>query len=315
MHTRLRSPAGPEGDTGSGPDNTGGLMDTWSDAQGQNQPAQGTPTPQQVTPPVRPQRQPVISDNPPAQQQIDTQQQAAPAQQQAAAPSHQLSEADLTRIATVAAGAVRQSQPQQQQPQQPAMTDEQFAARYRTPQANAATMQAILDPDPVKGAIALNALLKQTYTSALLMANDLHQAELSKVRGEFAPHVEQFNSFRAQQQKLALENEFYAANTDLANERDLVNETIDAFQAKASRGEVAFADKTQAFKAVADNVRKILARMGPASASTGQQTPSQQQSPPPQQRTMAAATSQGRSGSGQAQSGSPMDKMMTSWDQ
>lgn len=314
MHTKLRTPVGPEGDQGSGPDNTGNLMDNWSDSQGQNQPGQ-QPAPVQVTPPLRPQRQAPISDNPPAQQTQETQQaqQQAPAQQQQATPS--LSEADLTRIATVAAGAVRQSQPQQQRVEQPPMSDEQFAARYRTPQANAATMRAILDPDPVKGAVALNALLKQTYTSALLMANDLHQAEMTKVRGEFAPHIDTFRAFQVEQQKQRLENEFYSLNPDLANEKILVEETRDSFEARVNRGEVHFTDKTQAFKAVADNVRKILARMGPAQTNGGQQTQSQQTSPSPAQRTMASATSQGRSGSGQPPNGSSMDKMMTSWDQ
>lgn len=308
MKTFLRSPAGPEGDTGSGPDNlNSGLMDAWGD--GNSQPAQ-QPVQRQVTPPQRPQQQ-VVSDSQPAQQQQQEPQQQVQ-QTPAAAPS--LSDADLTRIAAVAAGAVRQSQPQQAPAQESPMTDEQFAARYRTPKVDAAVMQAILDTDPVKGAAALSALLKQTYTSALLMSNDLHQAEIAKVRGEFEPHISTFRAYQQQQQKVALENEFYSLHQDLANERELVNETIDAFQAKASRGEVRFTDKSQAFKAVADSVRKILSRMGATPANGGQQTPNHEASSSSGPRKMAAATSQGRSATGQFVAGTSMEKMMDSWD-
>lgn len=312
----LCSPAGPEGDMGGGSDNTSaGLMDSWGDGQGapQSAPPQ-TPPPRQVTPPVRA-RTNVIADNTdanaghnapandPAQQPPATTQQPVP-------PAHQLSEADLTRIAATAAGAARAAVQPAHQPQQPAtMSDAEFASRYKTPTVDAAFMQQLMDTDPAKGAAVMNGVLKQTYTSALLMANDLFQAELAKMRGEFQPHVESFRSFQASQQKTALENEFYSLHPDLATERDLVNEVIDSFQAKVARKEISFADKTSAFKAVADASKKLLARM--SASSDGQQSPPAQ----PAQRRPAAATSQGRSGSGQPQNLSPMDKVMASWDQ
>ena len=327
--TRLRSPAD-DSSEGSGPDNTSGaLMDSWGSGEGvMPQGAPSAPTPQrqappppprQVTPPQRP-AQRVIQDDTDANQAQPNPQQAQvqpdPFQQQvqpSAPPS--LSEADLTRIATVAAGAARQAMPQQQvqQAPQPAMTDEQFNTRYRVPVVTAQTMQAINDPDPVKGAAALNALLKQTYTSSLLMANDLHSAEIARVRGEMTPHVQAFQTFQQTQQKVALENEFYGLHADLNNERELVNETIDAFQTKRARGELPPMSKEQAFKAVADNVRKIVARMGGTLPNGGQPSQAPQHQAPVQRRP-AVLTQQGRGSSGQPQQGTAMDKVMDSWN-
>jgi hypothetical protein len=147
------------------------------------------------------------------------------------------------------------------------------------------------------------------------MANDLHTAEIAKVRGELTPHVQAFQTFQQQQQKVALENEFYSLHADLANERELVNETIDAFQAKRARGELPPLTKEQAFKAVADNVRKLVARMGGANpnANAGQPTQSPT-TPPPVQRRPAVLTQQGRGSSGQPQNATAMDKVMDSWN-
>lgn len=339
MKTRyiLRSPAGDVAGEGSGPDNVGtSLMEGWGNGDGlgagaPSAPAVGStppPAPRQVTPPIRPQQN-VISDNTPANQvqpnpyQQNVQPDPNAAQIQNAAPAG-LSEADLTRIATTAAMAARgavqpQSGQQQQQVTQPAaMTDEQFAARYRTPQVNAQVMQAIHDPDPAKGAAALQQVLKQTYTSALLMANDLHQAELAKVRGEFQPHIETFQQQQRVQAEQRLETEFYTTNPDLVNERDLVKEVTDALQAKVARGEIRFSTKEQAFKAAADSVKKLLARMGGTSSSAGQQTPPNQEQPTasvPTQRRMSSATAQSRGGTGQqSASNNPMDRVMDSWN-
>lgn len=319
MKTMLRTPAGPEGDMGGGSDNTGtGLMDSWGSGDGPlhptGQPTPQAPAPRQVTPPVRP-KQTVIADNTDGNAAAPTRQTEgdAPAAPSAppAAPST-LSDAELARIAAATAGAVRQIVPQPAAPAAPAaMSDAEFAARYKTPVVDAAFMQQLMDTDPAKGAAVLNGVLKQTYTSALLMANDLFQAEMSKMRGEIQPHVDSFKTFQAQQQKVALENEFYSLHPDLVNERDLVNEVIDSLQAKVARKELNFASKTDAFKAVADNVKRLLARMG----ATGTPDGGQQSPPTPQPRRPAVATAQGRSGTGQPQNLTPMDKVMASWDQ
>jgi len=329
---RLRDAASDNSSEGSGPDNTApGLMDSWGNGEGvmpqgapPAQQQQQAPQPRQVTPPRRPAQQ-VIQDNTDANQIVPQQTQQTQNQQQPtsngnapAAPAvPMLSEADLTRIATVAAGAARGAIPQQQQQRapEPAMTDEQFNARYRVPIVTAQTMQAINDPDPAKGAAALNALLKQTYTSSLLMSNDLHQAEIARVRNEMTPHVQAFQTFQQNQQKVELENQFYSLHPDLVAEKELVNETIDAFQAKRARGELPPLTRDQAFKAVADNVRKLVARMGGAlPADAGQPSPAQHVPTAPVQRRPAAATQQGRGSSGQFAQPTGMDKVMASWD-
>lgn len=313
-------------------------MDSWGSGEGvmpqgappaapQQRQAPPPPAARQVTPPQRPAQQVIRDDTDanrvvagpvldPQQQVQGTTEPAVPA----AAPTPMLSEADLTRIATVAGAAARGAVPQQQvqQPQQPAMTDEQFNARYRVPVVTAQTMQAINDPDPVKGAAALNALLKQTYTSSLLMANDLHTAEIARVRAEVSPHVREFQAFQQQRQAQAQHTRFTSAHPDIAQETDLINDVRDTFEARINRGEMQrFPDEPTAFKAVADNVRKLVARMNGANPSVDGGQPSQVSQAPaaPVQRRPAVATQQGRGSSGQPQQGAgALDKMMESWN-
>ncbi len=272
------------------------------------------PSQEQGTQQAAPNQQTTTQQGSQSGRTVQTQQgqQAQPVQ--AVTPQTGLSEADLTRIATVAAGASRQAIQQAQPPAQAqTMTDQEFAARYKTPQVSEQTMQAIMDADPKKGAAELNKLLRQTYTSALLMANDLHKAELGGLRNEFTPHITAFQTYKQQVDNQAAEGRFFQSNQDLAQERDLVMEVKDAFLAKVQRGEISFTSEAEAFKAVADNVRKIVNRMG-AQSTNGAGQQSQQVQGQPQQRRMATMTSQGRGGTGQSQSGgSPLDKAMDSW--
>lgn len=331
---RLRSPADGTPDGASGPDNTSiALMDTWGAGEGvftqgtppATPPAQQAPPSRQVTPPVRP-AQRVIQDNTDANGQTPTQQhQVQPDPQQvqvqpSAPASATLTEADLTRIATAAAVGARAGAPQQSTQQtvaEPPMTDEQFAARYRTPVVTDATMQALMDADPKKGAAAMNALLKQTYTAALLMSNDLHAAEIAKLRSEVSPHVRAFQTFQQERAGIAQRERFNRAHADIAAEGELVDEVRDSLEAKINRGELPrFTDEASAFKAVADNVRKLVARMGGAGSSPdGGQHPPAQSPPAPVQRRPAVLTQQGRGSSGQPQQKTAMDSVMDSWNQ
>lgn len=332
---RLRSPADGSPD-GSGSDNTSSaVMEAWGGGEGvldngtgQPSPAPAAPTPppapapRQVTPPPRPARQ-IIQDNTPANQGVEEPTPAAPvtptppAQQPtpAAPPTAGLTEADLARIATVAAGAARQAVPQQQPQQPPAqerMSDAELDARYKRPVVTAETMQAIMS-DPAKGAAVFNQLLRQAETAALMMSYDLHQAELARVRGEVQPHLQAFQTFQAQRSAAEQRARFSSAHPDIASESELIDDVRDALEAKINRGELPkFASEADAFKAVADGVRKIVARMGGTIPANGGQPPPTHTAPT--QRRPAVATQQGRGNTGPVQQKSGMESVMDSWN-
>lgn len=239
----------------------------------------------------------------------DTQQAASGTS--SATPPAAADPAALVRAAVEATAQAMQSRAPQQSTQQqtPPMSDEEFAKHYNLPRVDAKALERLFDKDPAQGAAFLNELLKQTYTAAFRMSNDMMQAQMQQRMQEFQPRLSQVDRFIAEQNEKAANDRFYKTFPTLANERDLVQEVLDATQAKIARKELSFADEKQAFQYVADATNRVLSRMAPSGGSPGRQ-------PSAGQRQMASASSAGRSsGSSAKPVATEMDTMMGSWDQ
>ena len=210
-----------------------------------------------------------------------------------------------TRAATSAADArTTQQAASQVKKDQREMTAEEFNAKYQIPEINEATIQAILDADPKKGAAMLRNILIRNMGSAVLMAKDVIDKQLGSFREEMNPHVQSWNKFQKEQRETALENQFYTTYSDLANEKPLVKEMQDAIFGRIASGQLKPFDKPEdALKAVAAASRAVLTRMGKVSGTGGasnQQSQQQSQGQRTHTRQMTAASTAGQSGTGRA---------------
>lgn len=187
------------------------------------------------------------------------------------------------------------------------LTPEEFNAKYQIPEVNEATIQAILDADPKKGAAMLRQLLIRTTGSSVLMAKDIVDRQLAQIREEMSPHITSWQDYQREQREIKHEAKFYSAHPDLVNEKPLVKEMQDAIFGRIASGQLKpFNSPEDAFKAVSDATRAVLTRMGKATnnAQTQQSSTQTSQSQTSQgqgsSRQMAAASTAGQSGTGRA---------------
>lgn len=193
-----------------------------------------------------------------------------------------------------AQAATRQA-PQQQQVEKP-LSDAEFAAKYQLPVVDAKFMQILHGSDPAAAASALQNLLYSAVRSGLLMGNDATAKQFQTLRSDYDPHISSWKAEQERRRDEAAFDGFMKSNPDLKGEEALVLEMKDAVLARIQNGSFKPKDQTEAFKAIADSARALVARMNKQTTTTnGVQQSTQQTST----RQMAAASSAGQSGSGQ----------------
>lgn len=205
-------------------------------------------------------------------------------------------------VAATLAGAQKgQQQPQQQQQRE--LSTEEFNKKYSIPSVNVDMMKAIMDADPAKGAQALQNLLIQAVRSGALISKDVLGADISGLRNEFSPHIESWKTEQSRQQTAAMYDKFFTINPDLKDERELVDALGSEFASRVKAGSIKLSSPEEGMKLVADAVRKTITRLrgtaGTAPAKGGNNLPPQ--------REMSAASSAGRSGTGQPQQKSDVE--------
>jgi hypothetical protein len=222
------------------------------------------------------------------------------------------SQADIIRATAeaVAAAHVRgaQSAAQPAMPSQKDISPEDFAKKYNVTRANEELVATILGNDPKRAALALDQYGQNLVKQAILMTMELNSNELTRFRGEIDPHIQSWQSYRAQQEAVAAEQRFFSYAPDLANEKALVMELKDAFITKVRAGQVQFANENEAFSAVANAARTILKKVNPSWTPTA----GNQSGPTGGQQTgrrMSVASSTGRSGTPQATAKSDVESV------
>lgn len=188
---------------------------------------------------------------------------------------------------------------------------EEFNKKYGIPTVNAEVMQRILDADPAKGAQAMQNLLLQAVRSGALIAKDALGADIGKLREEFEPHINTWKQEYNSQQEKKMYDTFFTANPDLKDERELVDAMGTEFAARVKSGQIKISSPEEGMKLVADAVRKTITRLrGAAGAAPGKGASSAAAAAP--QREMSAASSAGRSGTGQPQQKSDVESVFGS---
>jgi len=223
----------------------------------------------------------------------------------------QQSQADIIKATAEAiVNAQRAAQPQQPQAAPRTNQDlspEEFNRKFGVTRANEQLVQTILGSDPKAAAAALDTYGQNLVKQAVLMALEVADASVAKVKGEFEPHINSWQQYHQTVREKALEQEFFTAHPDLANERELVKEMTDAMMAKKAAGQLQINNKQEAFSAVATATRHILTKYGWNGKGGGQQAPATGQATPTGGRQMSAASSAGRSGSGTATAKTDVD--------
>lgn len=261
------------------------------------------------------QGQPATTQAAPAQR-TQTSAPAAGSQQQTAAVAAQAPAQDTASLIRAAvestAAAMQKSQGQTagMERAQKTMSEEEFAQRYGITKYDAKAIERLFDKDPAKAAEVLNEINRNSYTSAVRMANDLLAAQAAALEGKYASRFQAVEKFMATQVEREATDRFYSQFPALKPESDLVKEVLDATQAKIARGELRFTDEKQAFQYVADATQKVVSRMTP---STGTQGNGQQS--PAGTRQMAQATQSARPGGQPNRVKSDMDAVMSAWDE
>tara|TARA_R110000868_G_scaffold323676_1_gene584596 strand:+ start:196 stop:1194 length:999 start_codon:yes stop_codon:yes gene_type:complete len=202
-----------------------------------------------------------------------------------------------------AQNAARQQQAPAQQQAEKTLSPQEFDAKYKVARANQELVTTILGQDPVKAASALNTYGQNLVQQAVLMALDLTDANVSKVRSEFAPHISSWQNHQQQIQAQQAEDRFFKGHPDLNAERDLVMELKDAYIAKVQSGQVRFNNEQEAFSTVANAARNILTKIRGGAAAPGGGQGGQGNvpaAPSTGSRQMSAAASAGRTGTGRA---------------
>lgn len=231
------------------------------------------------------------------QQTQQTQQTAAPAQgTQSTGIDPKVIEEIVAASARGAAAGTQQAA-QRQVADAAKMTPEEFNQKYGIQTITEAHIAAILDQDPKKAAHALNTLLVGAIRSAVLMSQDVVDARLKATKAEYDPVVTSWRKFEAERVEQKAQENFYKLYPDLVEEKELVAEMTNAVKARVDAGAARFTNNEEAFKAVADASRKLLARMNKQASGGAQANASTQTQT--NQRQMAALSTAGRQGTGQ----------------
>lgn len=155
-------------------------------------------------------------------------------------------------------------------------TPEQRAQNFKLPQVSAADLKSILGVEEVSAAQAnalqsvINSIVESATRIAVVhntYASNQHKGEFQKFQQDISGKIDPIQAQIAASNQEQLANRFYAAHPDLKKWDAAVKEV---YQAMIARGEK-FPDEQTAFKAVADNVRKIQqAFVAPESPQNGQ---------------------------------------------
>ena len=216
------------------------------------------------------QQEPINGTQPPAGGNVgnlfgDPAEQQAPAQGQAQTPVAQAPQTQASsevRLADDAveklAAAVRAGSAQQAPAQQ--MSQEDFDRLFHVMRPDQQMLNAIRSGDEAAALAALTQFSHGTAKQAIALASYQFQLELAKIREAVAPAL----GFVQEQQMQRLESEFYEQHSDLKGYEPVLKAIRDGFVAKGAQ----FKSKEEAFKAVAEEARKILKGL-PNAQTTG----------------------------------------------
>lgn len=214
--------------------------------------------------------------------------------------------ATLEQIVTAAVAGARKGDTPAATPAPKEITAEDFNKKYGIPTVDATLMQRLMDADPAKGAAVMQNLLLQAVRSGALIAKDAFGSDLTKLRSEFEPDIQHYRNFRSEREQTALYDKFFTTYPDLKDERELVDALGTEFAARVKSGAIKISSPDEGMKLVADAVRKTVTRLrGTTAAAPGKGASSAPAAAP--QREMSAASSAGRSGTGQPQQKSDVE--------
>lgn len=186
------------------------------------------------------------------------------------------------------------------------LTPEQFNQKYKVARANQELITTILGQDPVKAAAALNTYGQNLVQQAILMAMDVMDADVGSRFSKIEPEIKSWQTYQAQVREREAETRFFAKYPHLAAEKDIVMEMKDAVIARINAKTFIPKNEEEAFATVASACDRILTKYRPQGAGTAGAAgaPNGAATTPPSGpagRQMSAASSAGRTGSGQKQ--------------
>lgn len=228
-----------------------------------------------------------------APQQTTTEPKVAPqtepaVQQQAASPTQTFTPEQLTQMATTAAvQAVRQSQPQQQEPVRQ-LTQAEIDQQFGIPRVTEAHIQKIFAGGP-EAVVALESLLHNAGKMGALLAQHAFRQELGTFRDQVSPQLQAAQAVAESQAREMHTKAFFAANPDLTQYNDLCSMAWANLQAQGWKANTV----EEAYSKVAEVARSVIAKL-PA----GQQTPSRQPVAQAQNRPTRQMTTLPSGGSG-----------------
>jgi len=201
-------------------------------------------------------------------------------QQQAPPNQMHLSEESINQLANKLQPQ-QQAQPQQQQP----LTQEEFDKTFNIVRPTKDQWEALRGEDEAAALSALTNMLHGTSKQAVTLAQYALQQEVQKLTQQFAPALQ----YAQAQEMERMKGEFFEQYPDLKGYEPLLTEIRDRLVAQGTQ----FPDKATAFKTVAEEAKKVLAKL-PGAQAAGQ--PGAQ----PQQRagTMPALSGKGNVGAG-----------------
>lgn len=186
------------------------------------------------------------------------------------------------------------------QPQGPAeLTPQQFAAKYKVAQPTTDLITKLVGQDPVVAAQALHAYGQNIVQQTILMTMDLVDAQMKERFDGITPHIDSWKQHQAVIREEKARTQFYEKYADLKDEADLVNDMKDAVIARINSGQVRVKNIDEGMELVATAARNFLKKYRPNGAPQGGQAGQPQSQPPNGGRQMSAASSAGRTGSGQ----------------
>lgn len=216
-----------------------------------------------------------------------TQQPAGAAVQPATLPA-----LDAKTIAEAVAAGVKGVLPQQQQSQQPQVSEAELAKQFNIYTATPEVFESILGfkPERPEQVAALNTAFQGLVKQAVTIAAAMQERSLTTFRDSLNPYISATTSTEAERQRTIFTQE----NPDLVGYDALVKQQYELAKANG----IKFASVDQARKYIADQTRSTLKTLGitPAAPTTnGTNTTKPGQAP---DRQMAPTSMGGRSGSG-----------------
>lgn len=277
-------------------------MDSWGDGES----PVSTPTSTPSTPNAPTPSRPASREEPKTTEPVST-----PTAQPAVDPAKLIEAA----VNSTAAAMAKVQQANTPKPEAKPMTDEEFQKRYGIVNYDAKALERLFHKDPAEAAKFLNEMNANAYQAAVRMANDLFQAQLAQAKGTYDPRISAMEQFVAEQREAAANQRFYTAYPDLKDESPMVQEILNAVQARVSSGQLKFKDEAEAFKFVADatNTRISQMREKYGSAPQGAAPGGGQRTPPTRQ--MASSTSSARPSAAPPRKPTDMESMMSAWDE